>query len=149
MASNYAGQHPAVPEADGNPVDMPIWPPVAGFLLLGYLCMTRSFAYFGIVPLKLFIGEIVLAGFLLLKPRVAIGTWVSSLLNPSPLSAQGLALLVFMSYGVWQLERGIQNGSSFMYGLKFFIFNYYALYLYLGIWIGLQSPQFLPKLSAS
>jgi len=147
MVNNSPRQNPAIAlERKGGPLGMPIWPPVAGFLLVGYLCMTRSFAYLGVPPLNLFIGEIVLAGFLILKPRIVIGSWVSSLLRASPLSALGLTLLIFMLYGVWQLERGVQNGSSLMYGLKFFVFNYYALYLFLGIWIGLQSPQFLPKL---
>ena len=46
---------------------MVIWPQIVGFLLIGYLSMARSFAYLG-VPL-LYIGEIALAAFLLLKPR--------------------------------------------------------------------------------
>ena len=123
---------------------MVIWSRLAGFLVVGYLCMTRSFAYFGIAPL--FIGEIVLAAFLLLKPRVAFGTWAESLLRPSPLNALGLALLAFVSYGVWELGRGILAGSSLFEVLKYFIFNYYALYLFFGIWVGLQAPDFLPKL---
>ena len=63
---------------------MVIWPQIAGFLLVGYLCMSRSFAYLGVAPL--FIGEIVLGAFLLLKPRVALGTWAASLLRASPLN---------------------------------------------------------------
>jgi hypothetical protein len=31
--------------------------------------------------------------------------------------------------------------------MKFFVFNYYPLYLFLGIWVGVQSPYFLPKLA--
>ena len=115
---------------------MVFWPQVAGFLIIGYLCMTRSFAYLGVPPL--FIGEIVLAAFLLLKPRVALGTWVDSLLRVSPLNALGLALLVFTLYGVWQVGRGILEGGSTLYALKLFIFNYYTLYLSLGIWVGLR-----------
>ena len=125
---------------------MVIWPRVTGFLLVGYLCMTRSFAYLGITPLKIFIGEIVLAAFLLFKPRVALGTWAASLLRVSPLNALGFALLLFVAYGIWQVGRGVLGGSSIIYTLKFFIFNYYALYLFLGIWVGLQAPEFLPRL---
>ena len=123
---------------------MVIWPWIAGFLLLGYLTMGRSFAYLGIPPI--FIGEIVLAAFLLLKPRVALGTWAASLLRPSPLNGLGLALLAFMAYGLWQVGRGILGGSPVVHTLKFFTFNYYALYLFMGIWIGLHVPDFLPKL---
>ena len=125
---------------------MVIWPRVAGFLLVGYFSMTQSFAYLGIPRLNLFIGEIVLATFLLLKPRVALGTWMGSLLRASPLSALGLALLVFVLYGIWQVGRGVLGGSSIFHTLKFFIFNYYTLYLFLGIWIGIQAPETLPKL---
>lgn len=123
---------------------MVIWHKIAGLLIVGYLCMTRSFAYLGVPPL--FIGEIVLGGFLLLKPRVALGTWAASLLRMSPLNALGLALLIFVLYGIWQVARGVISGSSLFYTLKFFIFNYYVVYLLLGIWIGLRSPLFLYNL---
>ena len=90
---------------------MVFWPQVAGFLLVGYLCMTRSFAYLGVPPL--FIGEIVLAAFLLLKPRVALGNLGGRrCCASSPLNALGLALLVFVAYGVWQVGRGVLGGSS-------------------------------------
>jgi hypothetical protein len=88
---------------------MCIWSRVAGFLVVGYLSMARSFAYLGVPPI--FIGEVVLAAFLLLKPRVALGTWAMSLLRASPLSGLGLALLIFMLYGLWQMGRGILEGS--------------------------------------
>ncbi|MCE3248376.1 MAG: hypothetical protein K0R41_2201, partial [Geminicoccaceae bacterium] len=123
---------------------MVIWPWIAGFLLLGYLTMGRSFAYLGIPPI--FIGEIVLAAFLLLKPRIALGTWAASLLRPSPLNGLGLTLLAFMAYGLWQVGRGVLGGYPVLHTLKFFTFNYYTLYLFMGIWIGLHTPDFLPKL---
>jgi hypothetical protein len=121
------------------------WARISGFLVVGYLCMNRSFAYLGIPPF--FIGEIVLGAFLLLKPRVALGTWAASLLRASPLNGLGLALLAFVAYGVWQVGRGVFGGSDPLYTLMYFVFNYYALYLFLGIWIGLQVPDFLPKLN--
>jgi len=123
---------------------MVIWPRIAGFLLAGYLTLGRSFAYLGIPPL--FIGEIVLAGFLLLKPRVALGTWVASLLRTSPLNGFGLALLAFLAYGLWQVGRGVLGGADLVYTLKFFVFNYYTLYMFLGMWIGLQAPECMRKL---
>jgi hypothetical protein len=123
---------------------MAIWLAIAGILVVGYLSLGRSFAYLGVPPL--FIGEIVLAAFLLLKPRVALGTWAASLLRPSPLNAFGLALLVFMLYGIWQVGRGVLDGSSITYTMKFFVFNYYTLYMFLGMWIALHAPDSLPKL---
>ena len=123
---------------------MVVWPRVAGFLVLGYLCWKRSFAYLGVPPL--FIGEIAIAAFLLLKPRVVLGTWTASLLRPGPLNALALSLLAFMLYGVWQVGRGVLGGSSLLYTLKFFVFNYYTLYLFLGMWVALHVPDFLPRL---
>jgi hypothetical protein len=129
---------------NGGEFDMAIWPQVLGFLLIGYLGFGRSFAYLGVAPL--YIGELTLAAFLVLKPRVVLSTWITSLLRPSPLNALALALFVFMVYGVWQVARGLSNGSGLIYTLKFFVFNYYALYLFLGIWVALQAPDLLPKL---
>ena len=125
---------------------MRLWVRLAGFLVIGYLCMTRSFAYLGMPQLSIFIGEIALATFVFLKPRVVLGTWAASLLRSSPLNALGLALLVFMSYGVWQMGRGVLGGSSIFHTFKYFIFNYYAIYLFLGLWVALRVPDSLPKL---
>jgi hypothetical protein len=141
-----AGAAPALRSAEvraGRPAIV-IWRKVAGILIVGYLSMTRSFAYLGVPPL--FIGEIVLGAFVLLKPRVALGTLATSLLRRSPLSALSLAFLVFILYGIWQVGRGVLEGSSLLYALKFFVFNYYAIYLFYGIWIGLQYPGSLRKL---
>ena len=33
-----------------------------------------------------------------------------------------------------------------IYTLKFFTFNYYTLYMFMGMWIGLQAPEYLPKM---
>ena len=123
---------------------MVIWPKVAGFLLTGYLTLARSFAYLGVPPV--FIGEIALAAFLLLKPRIALGTWAAALLRPSPLNGLGLALLAFVAYGLWQVGRGVLSGVPVVHTLKFFTFNYYTLYLFMGMWIGLQAPEYMRQL---
>lgn len=117
---------------------------MAGFLLVGYLCMKRTFAYLGVPPL--FVGEIVLGTFLLLKPRVALGTWAASLLRSSPLNALGLALLAFVLYGTWQVGRGVTGGHPVVDTLKYFVFNYYPVYVFLGLWIALHEPDRLRRL---
>jgi hypothetical protein len=125
---------------------MIIWHKLAAFLVIGYLSMGRSFAYLGIPPLRIFIGEIALAAFLLLKPRIAVGTWTSSLLRLSPFSLLGLSLLAFISYGVWQVARGVLGGSSLFFTLKYFVFNYYPIYLFFGTWVGYQAWVFVPQM---
>jgi hypothetical protein len=122
------------------------WSGLVTFLVVGYLCMTRSFAYLGLLPLQLFIGEIALAAFVSLKPRVALGTWVAAILRPSPLNELGLALLLFMLYGLLQVVRGVFGGNPIMHTMKYFIFNYYTLYLFLGIWCAIRMPDYLARL---
>ena len=51
------------------------WVKMASFLILGYFVMGRTFAYLGIPPLHIFIGEIVLGSFLLLGPETTRGQW--------------------------------------------------------------------------
>lgn len=124
---------------------MAAWRNLAAFLLVGYLSMSRSFAYLGLPPLRIFVGEIALAAFVVLKPRVAIGTWATSLLRTSALSPLALTLLVFVAYGVWQMGRGVAGGAAIVHTLKYFVFNYYSIYLFLGIWIAVHQPSFLKQ----
>jgi hypothetical protein len=72
-----------------------IWTSVAGFLILGYLSMGRSFAYFGVPPLKVFIGKVALGAFLLLHTRAVFGRWIAALVKPTPLN--GVAWGLFRS----------------------------------------------------
>ena len=130
----------------GGSIVVVFWSGLVSFLVVGYLCMTRSFAYLGLPSLQIFIGELGLAAFVLLKPRVALGTWVAAVLRPSPLNELGLALLLFVSYGVLQVVRGVFAGSPILHTFKYFIFNYYTIYLFLGIWVALKEPEYLPRL---
>src|SRR3546814_15538052 len=51
-----------------RPGDRVMWVWLSGFLVIGYLSLTRSFAYLGVPPLTIFIGEIALALFIVLRP---------------------------------------------------------------------------------
>src|SRR3546814_13490999 len=88
-----------------------MWVWLSGFLVIGYLSLTRSFAYLGVPPLKIFIGEIALALFIVLRPGVAIGSWASALVRPSPLNRVAIAVFVFLAYGAWEVCRGILEGA--------------------------------------
>ncbi len=67
------------------------WPGfVVGFLLISYLCMSRSFAHYGVGPLS--IGEIALAAFLLFRPRMIVLPFFQALTWPTPYSAVAWAL---------------------------------------------------------
>jgi hypothetical protein len=119
------------------------WAKVAGFLLLGYLSMSRSFAYLGLPPLKVFIGELVLGAFLLLHLRTSLGTWIAALTKPTVLSGVAWALFLFFGYGVFQLLRGMLLGHPPFSALQNLVFNWYPLFLFMGLWVGGQQPGFL------
>ena len=46
------------------------------FLLLGLSLTGRSFAYLGIPPAKLFVGDLTLAAFIVLHPRNVFDPWI-------------------------------------------------------------------------
>ena len=52
------------------------WEKVAVFLIVGYLCATRSFAYLGLPWISLYVGEMTLAAFLLFGPKTKQGPWL-------------------------------------------------------------------------
>lgn len=115
-------------------------------MVLGYLAMSRSFAYFGIPPLKLFIGEIVLFAFLLVHPGKSMDRIRQALAHPTVLSDYSWALLALLLYGVAEIFRGAYNGYSVLNGVQSFVFNYYPIYLLLGIWLGERDPGLVRKL---
>jgi hypothetical protein len=115
------------------------------FMVIGYFAMGRSFAYFGIPPLKLFIGEIVLFAFLLIHPRAGLDRIRRALTRPSLLSDYSWALVLLLLYGVVEIFRGAYAGYSVMNAIQSFVFNYYPLYLLLGIWMGERDRGFLRR----
>lgn len=123
-----------------------VWPYVTGVLIVGYLTMGRTFAYLGIPPLKLFVGEIALGAFLLMHLRTFVERWGAALIVPSRLSGLMWALVLFLSYGAFEVVRGIDAGYHRLTALQCFAFNYYPLYLFLGLTVGVRYPDFLPRL---
>ena len=55
------------------------------FLLLGLSLTGRSFAYLGIPPAKLFVGDLTLAAFIVLCPRKLFDPWIVALTKGGPL----------------------------------------------------------------
>jgi hypothetical protein len=117
-------------------------------LLLGYLTLTRSFAYLGLptigFPIPLYIGEAFLAAFLIFAARVSISRWVSSLVMPSRLSAIAWLIYFFVLYGVFELIRGVYlEDHPLLIALQGAVFSFYALFFFLGLWVGEKNPDFL------
>jgi hypothetical protein len=126
-----------------------MWPRVACVLIVGYLGMSRAFAYVGIPAWKLFIGEVVLVFLLLLGPKTRGRPWLwvaSKLLGLKRLLTwYGL----FLGYGIFQVLRGIEQGNPPLVAVRDLAFNYYPLYFFLGLWAGLTRPDLLPRLIRS
>ena len=125
-------------------VDM--WPKVAAFLLLGYLAMGREFAYWGVPALQAFVGELVLAAFIVRHPAAVFGRWLGALLRGTVLAEVAWGFYLFLAYGIFEVLRGLRIGYPVLTVLQNFAFNYYPLYLFLGLWVGARDPEFLRRL---
>jgi hypothetical protein len=121
------------------------WACAVGFTTLGYLSMTRSFAYLGVRALNLFIGEIVLGLFLLTRAKDILGKWAGALMTKAQLSQFSWAYYLFLGYGIVALLRGIVAGHSTLTALQNLVFNVYPLYIFIGLWVGGLYPDYLGK----
>jgi len=121
------------------------WGLLTGTLLVGYLLMSRSFAYLGIPPLRLFISEATLAAFLVLTPSVSIRRWANSLVNKTELNPISWAIYAALVYGLLQVVRGTFAGYSLIASLQIYAFNLYPFFLFLGIWVGENKPDLLRR----
>ncbi|HMO24885.1 MAG TPA: hypothetical protein PKB10_01315, partial [Tepidisphaeraceae bacterium] len=116
------------------------------WMAIGYSAMGRSFAYIGLWPIKLFIGEIVLACALVAR-RDALESALLDRPYSQPAAWVRALMVVFGVYGVITLVRGLAQSHPTMEALQTFAFNYYAIYLLLGIWAATRDPQLLPRLA--
>lgn len=120
-----------------------IWSKWVLFLLVGLSLTGRSFAYLGIPPAKLFVGDITLGAFILLRPRQLFDPWIKALTKGGPLGPLAWVLLISISYGIFQVIRGVLLGFSPLTAVQNLVFNVYPLYLFLGIWLGKRRPDLL------
>jgi hypothetical protein len=121
------------------------WPGIVAVLLLGYMCMGRSFAYWGIPAWHVFVGEIVLLWFLVFGPRVTGGNWPWVATSVPELRTLWRVMTLLLIYGVFEIAHGMFNGYPLLTAFRDFAFDYYMLYFFLGIWVGLRRPAELPK----
>jgi hypothetical protein len=117
------------------------WPAISCAMILGYLCMGRSFAYWGIPQWNLFVGEVVLGCFLIIGPMSRNGRWPWAGMRLPRLGRLTFWMLASLGYGIFQVIRGTMAGNSFLTSARDLGFNYYPFYLFLGIWAGSQRPE--------
>lgn len=121
------------------------WPNFAAILVVGYLCMFRSFSYLGLPWLHIYIGEIALASFLFFGPSSRRGSWLRILVRVRRLKQLRLLVILMLFYGAFEALHGIALGYDFLTVVRDTGFNYYPLFLLLGVWAGLRDPRFLRR----
>ncbi len=121
------------------------WAKWVFFLLLGYSITGRSFAYLGVPPAKLFIGDLTLAAFIFLRPRKLFDPWINALVKSGPLTMFAWVLLASISYGIFEVIRGLLSGFSPLTALQNLVFNVYPIFLFLGLWVGSRYKNLLFK----
>jgi O-Antigen ligase len=122
------------------------WAKFALFLLAGYLSMGRAFAYIGLPWINVYIGELALGVFLLFGPRTNLGRWVQVVPRAKRLQRFKWLLVLLLCDGAFEALRGIFSGYPAFTAVRDTAFNYYPLFLSLGIWAGLRDKKFLRHL---
>jgi len=122
-----------------------MWSNIVTLLLLGYLCMGRSFAYLGIPSLHLFVGEAVLGLFLVFFMVSYRATALRNAMNDSRLKPLRKIFMIFLAFGAFQVFRGIFSGNPPLLALRDLALNYYPIYFALGLWVGLLDPEYLSR----
>ena len=123
------------------------WGKFAAFLIVGYFCMTRSFAYLGLPWISLYVGEMTLAAFLFFGPRTKQGPWLRVARHAQRLRSLKWLLLLLLCYGAFEALRGVLSGYPAFTAARDTAFNYYPIFLFLGIWVGLRDKDFLRRVA--
>ncbi len=127
------------------PAKMDNWTKLAFVLLLGYSFFGRAFAYIGIPPAKIFIGDVALVLFMVFNQRAFFDRWFSTLMNRTKFSPLSWTLLISLMYGIAEVVYGILSGNDALTAIQILVFNLYPLYVFLGIWAGMARPDLLRK----
>ena len=123
-----------------------MWPRIAAILIVGYLSLSRAFAYLGIPWWKIFVGEVVLAMLFIFGPKFNARSWPRAFLEQPVLTRVVLLYGLFLGWGILQIVHGILSGNPPLLAVRDLTFNYYPVYFFLGLSAGLMRPDLLPKL---
>ena len=123
-----------------------MWPRVFAVLIVGYLSVSRAFAYVGIPIWKVFIGEVVLALSFLWGPKFNGKFWPRVTLKLPALKSLSVTYALFFGFGILQVLHGIWEGHPPFVAARDFAFNYYPIYFFLGLLAGIARPDLLPRL---
>ncbi len=132
------------PETTARFRSMTPWGKWVFFLLIGS-AFGRTFYYLGVPSAKVFIGEVTLALFILLRPKILFRQWFRALTEKSPLSPFAWVLLLSILYGAAEVGLGLFKDYSPLTALQNLVFNLYPVYIFLGLWVGSEHPTMLQK----
>jgi hypothetical protein len=121
------------------------WAKLALILIVGYLCAGRSFAYLGLPWISLYLGEISLAAFLVLGPRTKRGRWLKVVQRAKRFRRLDHLVVLLICYGGFEALHGIFSGYPVFTAVRDTAFNYYPVFLFLGVWSAIQDPDFLGR----
>src|SRR5712664_282081 len=102
-----------------------MWRRIASVLILGYLSLSRAFAYLGIPAWKVFVSEVVLGFLLLCGPRLETRRWLWVVLKMPNLRRFMTWYGLFLAYGVMQVFRGIWQGNPPLIAVRDLAFIFY------------------------
>jgi len=125
--------------------DVRPWTFATVFVVGGYLLFQRPFAYLGVPGTPLFVGEMLLAAFYLLRSDVAGHRLMRALLTPDRLGAMAWGVFLVALYGATLVIRGDNADYPRRLMLQEFVFNLYPLYLFLGLWLAERQPKLLER----
>ena len=106
-------------------------------VVLGYLTYGRLFAYIGVPPL--FIGELYLAWGVIRSKHHWVTRAIDDCLH---LRLLPLAIVMHLIWGIVEIVHAVMLNRSIIEVLRVFSFNYYPLYVLLGIAIGRDIPLY-------
>src|SRR5258705_10974248 len=110
-----------------------MWPKIASVLIVGYLSLSRAFAYLGIPAWKVFVSEVVLGFLLLFGPRLETRRWLWGVLKIPNLRRFMTWYSLFLAYWVMQGFRGNWQGYPALIAVPGLAFEYYSIYFFLGV----------------
>lgn len=111
-------------------------------VVLGYLVIGRTFGYLGLPQVNLFLGEILLLTCVALRPtRQRLLQAVRDLGEAGRWHVLSLGVVVVLVVGIYEALRGVSSGNDLLTALKNLPFNYYPLFLFIGIWWGTRDPD--------
>jgi hypothetical protein len=113
-------------------------------MTIGYLAIGHAFTYIGIVPLNLYIGELVLGWFMLTR-QDGIRLGLTSKNKYTAVELVRFSFVLFMIYGVVCVINGFVRQLPPFAILQCTAFNYYAIYLFVGIWVAVNNAPFLKE----